>query len=108
MKGEFPNLGALSKSAVINQIDDQVFFVALRFRVDLGFKISVVLKKLEERVFAFGHEIVHERSLLRDIYGLQHAGVGERLRAREINHSNVQRRLQKKGDVNARRVGLDL
>src|SRR5258705_6256492 len=101
MKGKFLNLGALAQRAVINQIDDQMFFVALRFRVDLGFKISIVLKKLEERVFAFGHEVVHERGLLRDAYGLQHARVGEGPSVREINHSNGKRKMEEKRDVKA-------
>ena len=70
LKSDLADFRPRAQSAVIHEIYDKVLLVALRLRVDLGLKKTIILKKLKQSSLAVGYEVFDKWGLVRNIYRL--------------------------------------
>src|SRR5882757_2884594 len=92
-----------------HHIREHMHFIELRFRLDLGLKITRRSKKLTEIVFRVGYEIQFVGGSVRDIDDLQEPSVGKAFaRAREVENSKVQRRFQRESHAQPAGVWFDV
>src|SRR5262249_11744163 len=88
-KFEVSDLRAPVQSAVVGQVDGQVFFVPLRLGLNRCQKKSICVEQVEQRSFSIRDQIPDKWRLFRNVHRLQHARIGKRVRAGERNQAHI-------------------